>query len=55
MRGHLDAAEQALPSGHGGVLAKGLRLAQRALSAVTGEFTSDELLGRIFSEFCIGK
>ncbi|MFT3485466.1 hypothetical protein ACMWDS_29560, partial [Klebsiella pneumoniae] len=28
---------------------------QQALSEITGEFTSDDLLGRIFSSFCIGK
>ncbi len=31
------------------------RLAQQSLSEITGEFTSDDLLGRIFSSFCIGK
>lgn len=35
--------------------AEDLRLAQLSLGEVTGEFTSDDLLGRIFSEFCIGK
>ncbi len=39
----------------GELLAEELRLAQRALSEITGEFTSDDLLGRIFSSFCIGK
>lgn len=37
------------------LLAEELRLAQRALSAITGEFTADNLLGEIFSHFCIGK
>jgi tRNA modification GTPase len=37
------------------LLAEELRLAQRALSAITGEFTSDDLLGEIFGKFCIGK
>ena len=37
------------------LLAEELRLAQNALSAITGEFTSDDLLGVIFSSFCIGK
>ena len=32
-----------------------LRLAQAALGEITGEFSSDDLLGRIFSSFCIGK
>jgi tRNA modification GTPase len=35
--------------------AESLRLAQNALSEITGEFTSDDLLGVIFSTFCIGK
>ena len=35
--------------------AEELRLAQIALSSITGEFTSDDLLGEIFSRFCIGK
>lgn len=37
------------------LLAEELRLAQSALNAITGEFTSDDLLGVIFSSFCIGK
>ncbi len=32
-----------------------LRLAQNALNTITGEFSSDDLLGVIFSRFCIGK
>jgi len=39
----------------GELLAEELRLAQQALAEVTGEFTPDDLLGRIFSSFCIGK
>jgi tRNA modification GTPase len=35
--------------------AEELRLAQIALAAITGEVTADDLLGRIFSQFCIGK
>jgi len=35
--------------------AEELRLAQEALAVITGEFTSDDLLGEIFSRFCIGK
>jgi tRNA modification GTPase len=35
--------------------AEELRLAQEALSSITGEFTADDLLGEIFSRFCIGK
>ncbi|ATO35473.1 tRNA modification GTPase MnmE [Dickeya dianthicola] len=65
-RRHLQALEQAaqhLQQGHeqlvgayaGELLAEELRLAQQALSEITGEFTSDDLLGRIFSSFCIGK
>jgi len=37
------------------LLAEELRLAQERLSSITGEFTSDDLLGVIFSRFCIGK
>jgi tRNA modification GTPase len=35
--------------------AEELKLAQNALSSITGEFTTDDLLGEIFSRFCIGK
>ncbi len=37
------------------LLAEELRLAQNALSEITGDYTSDDLLGAIFSRFCIGK
>jgi tRNA modification GTPase len=37
------------------LLAERLRLAHEALSSITGEFTADDLLGEIFSRFCIGK
>ncbi|MEQ1663249.1 MAG: tRNA uridine-5-carboxymethylaminomethyl(34) synthesis GTPase MnmE [Thiobacillus sp.] len=37
------------------LFAEELRLAQAALSEITGEFTADDLLGEIFSKFCIGK
>ena len=37
------------------LLAEDLRLAQRTLSSITGEFGADDLLGQIFSRFCIGK
>jgi len=47
---HLAARAPALD-----LLAEELRLAQNALNAITGEFTSDDLLGVIFSSFCIGK
>ena len=46
----LDARGPALD-----LLAEELRLAQNALSSITGEFSSDDLLGVIFSSFCIGK
>ena len=48
--GHLAARAQSLD-----LLAEELRLGQNALSEITGEFTSDDLLGVIFSRFCIGK
>ena len=47
---HLAAQAQALD-----LLAEELRLAQNALGEITGEFSSDDLLGVIFSKFCIGK
>jgi tRNA modification GTPase len=37
------------------LMAEELRLAQNALSTITGEFTADDLLGEIFARFCIGK
>ena len=37
------------------LFAEELRLAQQSLAAITGEFTADDLLGVIFSRFCIGK
>jgi tRNA modification GTPase len=37
------------------LFAEELRLAQQELNAITGEFTADDLLGEIFSRFCIGK
>ena len=42
-------------SSHLELVAEDLRLAQNHLSTITGEFTSDDLLGEIFSSFCIGK
>ena len=39
----------------GEILAEELRLAQQALGEITGEMTADDLLGKIFSSFCIGK
>ncbi len=37
------------------LLAEELRQAQQVLSTITGEFSADDLLGEIFSRFCIGK
>lgn len=65
-RRHLAALEKALElvvvgqrqlsgSGAGELLAEDLRVAQTQLSEITGVFTSDDLLGHIFSSFCIGK
>jgi tRNA modification GTPase len=55
-RGHFDAGRAALRDARAGeLLAEELRLAQQALATITGEVTADDLLGRIFSEFCIGK
>jgi tRNA modification GTPase len=49
-------AEQRLREGATAELAaEDLRLAQKALAEITGAFSSDDLLGRIFSQFCIGK
>ena len=60
---HLDAINQvsdhlkiaALQINAAELMAEELRLAQMNLSSVTGEFTPDDLLGEIFSKFCIGK
>ena len=41
--------------GSGELLAEELRLAQKALGEITGETLPDDLLGEIFSSFCIGK
>ncbi|MDY4594035.1 MAG: tRNA uridine-5-carboxymethylaminomethyl(34) synthesis GTPase MnmE [[Pasteurella] aerogenes] len=65
-RRHLEALEQAdvhlqaglvqLTEFHAGeLLAEELRIVQQHLSEITGQFTSDDLLGNIFSSFCIGK
>lgn len=51
--GHLGRA--ATRAGQWELLAEELRLAHQALSSITGEFTADDLLGEIFSRFCIGK
>lgn len=53
---HLDRADrQCREAGAGELVAEELRAAQRALGEITGTGTGDELLGRIFSAFCIGK
>jgi len=53
---HLESAKHCLQELHAGeLLAEELRAMQDALNQITGEFTSDDLLGRIFSSFCIGK
>jgi tRNA modification GTPase len=52
-RAHLDAARRELERWE--VFAEELRLAHTALGTITGEFTSDDLLGEIFGRFCIGK
>lgn len=53
---HLEQGVTALETARAGeILAEELRLAQQALGEITGEFSSDDLLGRIFSSFCIGK
>ncbi len=53
---HFDAGRKALEDSKAGELfAEELRLSQRALGEITGAFTADDLLGKIFSEFCIGK
>ncbi|MEC7815884.1 MAG: tRNA uridine-5-carboxymethylaminomethyl(34) synthesis GTPase MnmE [Pseudomonadota bacterium] len=65
-RRHLDALERARDSllqgqsqlegyGAGELLAEDLRAAQDALGEITGHLTPDDLLGKIFSSFCIGK
>ena len=54
-RAHLDAALSQLAARRGELAAEELRQAQQALGEITGEFTSDDLLGRIFSSFCLGK
>ncbi len=65
-RRHIEALQQAQISldqanhiftetGSGELMAEDLRIAQQQLSEITGEFTTDDLLGNIFSRFCIGK
>jgi tRNA modification GTPase len=50
-----NALEQLQNNLAGELVAEDLRQAQNHLSEITGEFTSDDLLGKIFSSFCIGK
>ncbi|MGO9805090.1 MAG: tRNA uridine-5-carboxymethylaminomethyl(34) synthesis GTPase MnmE [Steroidobacteraceae bacterium] len=50
-----EAARQLTERRAGELVAEELRGAQQALNEITGEFTSEDLLGRIFSSFCIGK
>jgi tRNA modification GTPase len=55
-QGHVDEAQQLLSSATAfELVAEELRLAHRALGEITGEVTSDDLLGEIFASFCIGK
>ncbi|MCL4124929.1 UNVERIFIED_CONTAM: hypothetical protein GTU68_053955 [Idotea baltica] len=65
-RRHMEALQKALTfllagldqlneAGAGELLAEDLRQAQQTLAEITGEFSSDDLLGRIFGSFCIGK
>jgi tRNA modification GTPase len=57
VQGHLQRAAQHLAAKAQSLdlLAEELRLAQNALGSITGEFSADDLLGEIFSRFCIGK
>jgi tRNA modification GTPase len=50
---HIDHAQTVLATAE--LFAEELRLTQNALNEITGEFTPDDLLGEIFSRFCIGK
>lgn len=53
---HIEAGKDQLELNFAGeLLAEELRIAQGYLNEITGEFSSDDLLGRIFSSFCIGK
>ncbi len=53
---HLANGRTALEQGMAGeLLAEDLRQAQMSLGGITGEFSADDLLGEIFSSFCIGK
>jgi len=53
---HLQLGKEQLEVYQAGeLLAEELRMPQMSLSEITGKFTSDDLLGKIFSSFCIGK
>jgi tRNA modification GTPase len=52
---HLELARQQAERNEGELIAEELKQVQEALGTITGEVTSDDLLGIIFSEFCIGK
>ncbi|WP_066804468.1 tRNA uridine-5-carboxymethylaminomethyl(34) synthesis GTPase MnmE [Moraxella oblonga] len=55
-KAHTNDAHEQLTIYHAGELvAESLRLSQMALGEITGQMSADELLGRIFSSFCIGK
>ncbi len=51
----VETGNQRLKEGAGELLAEELKICQQILGEITGEFSSDDLLGRIFSSFCIGK
>lgn len=52
---HILLAKEQLSLGNGELLAEELLIVQDYLNSITGEFSSDDLLGEIFSSFCIGK
>ena len=55
-KAHFDSGREALQEARAGeLLAEELRLSHQALGEITGAVSSDDLLGKIFSEFCIGK
>ena len=54
-QGHIHNGAQHLRARQGDLAAEELRQAQQALAEITGAFSSDDLLGRIFSSFCLGK
>ncbi len=51
----LEAQQQLLGNRAGELVAEDLKHAHRCLGEITGEFTTDDLLGKIFSSFCVGK